>query len=172
MSDSSPAVMPKGEASSVPSWASKHLLDSTNNNHSRCVFQGFLDGLHFMPVFFEYDNILFQERLDEHKGGTFTTRTPHSGRGGSRSPSLGLGGRGCCGRSVADDGRVHGGRGGRRCRGRQRKSRGRRRSRGWGRSGRASGTPSGARAGADASPVRHQSTVCHFRHGGLHQTYR
>ena len=30
--------MPKGEASSVPSWASKHLLDSTNNNHSRCVF--------------------------------------------------------------------------------------------------------------------------------------
>ena len=38
MSDSSQAVMPKGEASSVPSWASKHLLDSTNNNHSRCVF--------------------------------------------------------------------------------------------------------------------------------------
>ena len=47
MSDSSPAVMPKGEASSVPSWASKHLLDSTNNNHSRCVFKVFLTSYTF-----------------------------------------------------------------------------------------------------------------------------
>ena len=179
MSDSSAAVMPKGEASAVPSWASKHILDSTNNNHSRCVF---LDRL-YIRLFcliksfaFLSSDITFsalQERHDEHNG-TLTTGTPHAGccGGSGPPPSLGLSGGSRRGRRVADDGGVHGGRGSRRCRGRQRRSRGRRDRRRWRRSRRRSGTASGARAGTDASSVRDKSAICHLRHGGLHPTYR
>ena len=63
-----------------------------------------------------------QERLDEHNS-TLTNRTPRAS-GDSGPPSLGLGGGCRRGRRVADNGSIHGGRGRRRSRGRQRWSRG------------------------------------------------
>ena len=173
MSDSSSAaVISKGEASAVPSWASKHILDSTNNNHSRYailvrLFPYLACNMHFLRKCYLTLHSLLQERHDEHR--TLTTCTPHAG-GGRGPTSLGLSGSCRRGRRVADDGGVHGGRGSRRCRGWQRRSRGQRGHRKW--RWRGSGTPSGPRAGTDASSMCDKSTICHLRHGGLHPTYR
>ena len=170
MSDSSSAaVIAKGEASAVPSWASKHILDSTNNNHSRYASLVRLFGMEYALLRKCYltSHSFLQERHDDHN--TLNTCTPHAG-GGSGPPSLGLSGGCRRGRRVADDGSVHGGRGSRRCRGRQRRSRGQRGHRKW--RWRGSGTPSGPRAGTDASSLCNKSAICHLCHGGLHPTYR